>query len=376
MLRLFSKTYHHLNKIFISSDRIKANHQAFQDFHPDKKICHVLKSNAYGHGLNIVAPLFDSFGSPFLVVDSLFEAYELQKLKVKTPILIMGYTHPDNFKVKRLPFHFAVFDLEVAKTLNEFQPGCSIHLFVDTGMSREGVPLAEFHSFVKKVKKLGSLKIAGLTSHFADVDNPTSATFTDEQMAQYYQALEILKKEGIEPEWKHIAASAGSIKIDDPTFNMMRVGLAGYGITPLEPGDPFYKKVALQPALQFVSTLAQIKKVHAGAKVGYGLTFTAPTEMTLGLLPAGYYEGIDRRLSNKGFVKVQDVFCPIVGRVTMNMTVIDISQVKKPKVGEQVIIYSHETGDKNSFIEAAKTSETIPYELLVHLAESVRRELT
>ncbi len=375
MLKLFSKRYHHLNKVLISADRIKANHQAFVEYHPDKKVCHVLKSNAYGHGLKTVAELFDSFGSPFLVVDSLFEAYELQKLKVKTPILILGYTHPDNFKVKKLPFHFAVFDLDVAKILNEFQPGCSIHLFVDTGMSREGIPISEFPRFVKNVKKLNNLKIVGLTSHFADADNPRSSTFTDQQMAKYYEALEILKKEAIEPEWKHISASAGSIKIDDPTFNMVRVGLAGYGITPLEQGDPFFKKVPLQPALRFISTLSQIKIIQPGTQVGYGLTFTAEQEMTLGLLPAGYYEGVDRRLSNKGFVKLKGVFCPIVGRVSMNMTVIDISQVKKPQVGDEVEIYSHETSDQNSFLEAAKLAETIPYELLVHLAESVRREL-
>src|SRR3972149_6253295 len=183
MFSLLKRTaYRHLNQVQVSKTALEHNHRALQQFHPEAKICHVLKSNEYGHGLKQVAPIFNSFGSPFLVVDSLFEAYELYKLGVRTRILILGYTDPVNFKVKKLPFHVAVFNLELAKVLNHYQPDCSVHIFVDTGMSREGVPLAELRAFMKELKKLSNLTVAGLASHFADSDNPRSTAFVEAQV--------------------------------------------------------------------------------------------------------------------------------------------------------------------------------------------------
>lgn len=367
------KTYSHLNRVTISKKALIANHQNLQKYHPEASVCPVLKSNAYGHGIREVAPIFDSLGCPFLAVDSLFEAYELYKLKTKTPVLIMGYTDPQNFTLKKLPFDVAVFDLELVKTLNEYQPGCNIHIFVDTGMSREGIKVTDLQSFLTKLKKYKNLNIVGLCSHFADSDNPKSNKFTTAQAEQFKKALKILEMNGIYPKWKHISASAGSFKLIDNTFNMIRAGKAHYGISPLEKSDPYWNKIKLTPVLEFSSTLAQIKMIPKGSLVGYGLTYKAKTNTTLGLLPAGYYEGIDRRLSNKGLVKIRSSFYPIVGRVSMNMTVIDITDLARPKVGEKVIVYSSALSDKNSIKKAAGIIGTIAYELMVHINETVKR---
>lgn len=372
---LFRKNYRHLNKILVSRSALVQNHEALQKFHPEASIVPVLKSNAYGHGIATVAPIFDSLNPAFLVVDSLYEAYELARLKVKSQILVLGYTHPDNFSVKRLPFHITVFDLEVAKSLNAHQRNCKVHIFVDTGMYREGVPLNELQNFVREIKKLTNLEIVGLASHFADADNPKDDTFTKIQLANYKKALAILAEENITPQYRHISASGGAFKVKDPVFNIIRAGLASYGIHPLETSDNSYKNLTLTPALRFTSTLAQIKTISRGDKVGYNGTFTAKKDMRIGLLPLGYYEGVDRRLSNKGCVLINGTNCPILGRVSMNMTTIDLSGVKNPQVGNEVIIYSDNQSDENSLIQAATVAGTIPYEILVHLAESVRREL-
>ncbi len=370
---LKQKSYHHLNKVVISQEALRANHQALQAFHANAQVCPVLKSNAYGHGLKEVAPVFDSMKCPFLVVDSLFEAYELYKLQVKTPILIMGYTHPTNFTLKRLPFEIALFDFELAATLNQYQPGCHVHIFVDTGMSREGILVDELPTFLTQLKKLNNINVVGLCSHFADADNPRSQQFTDLQVNTYKKALTILTEYGFSPMWKHISASAGSYKLHDKTFNMIRAGLAHYGITPLEENDRYKNEISLQPALEFSSTLAQIKGVPKGSFIGYNRTYTAKKDIVLGLLPAGYYEGVDRRLSNKGFVKIREKFFPIVGRISMNMTIIDITELDGPEVGESAIIYSSQESDKNSLKNAAILVRTTPYELPVHIAESVKR---
>lgn len=374
MFRFLQKhSYQNLNKISVSKSALLTNHQKIQAFHQEAKVCPVLKSNAYGHGLKETAPIFDSMGSPFLIVDSLFEAYELYKLKVKTPVLIMGYTAPDNFKVKKLPFEIAVFDLDLAKILNQYQAKCSIHIFVDTGMNREGVKIADLPQFLTEVKKMHNLKITGLCSHFAEADNPSSLAFTKQQIETFKKALEIMQNFGIDPSFRHISASGGAFKIKDKTFNMLRVGLAHYGINPLVEKDDHKNKIVLKPVLELSSTLVQIKKISKGDFVGYGCTFKAKESMIIGLLPAGYYEGVHRGLSNLGFVKIRNTFCPIIGRVSMNMTSIDVSRLKNPKIGEKVIIYSSKITDKNSLLENAKLIGVIPYEFLVHLAESVKR---
>ncbi len=371
MLSLFKKKpYHHLNKILINHQSLVDNYKFLEKLHPEARIAPVLKSNAYGHGLNLVAPIFDGLRSPFLIVDSLYEAYELYKKNIKTPILIIGYTDPQNYNIKPLPFHYTVFDIKTAQSLNKYQPGCNIHIFVDTGMNREGVSISDLPKFTKQLLKLKNLKIEGLASHFADADNPKNQTFTKKQIEAYYQALEILNDHDIKPKWRHISASAGVFNVKDDTFNLIRAGITSYGFSPFEKQSP-----QLKPTLSFQSTLIQIKNIQKDDLVSYNGTFKAPQEMKIGIIPAGYYEGVDRRLSNKGVVIINNQTCPIIGRVCMNLTIVDLSNVADPNIGDRVEIYSPDPKEKNFISNQAKTAQTIPYKILTGLAESVRREL-
>lgn len=369
------RTYHTLNTIYIDKLALKHNHAVLSKYHPEAKVCPVLKSNAYGHGLTVAGKVFDTLNAPFLVVDSLYEAYELYKEHVKTPILIMGYTNPKNFKTKKLPFTYVVYDLALARTLNQYQPGAYVHLFVDTGMSREGIPIDIFRRFIREMKKLKNLKITGLASHLADADNPRALKSVEDQVTVFKAARKILQEEGIEVEWRHISASGGAFKVKDKAFNMIRAGLASYGINPLEKSDAFYKRLTLRPALSFTSTLVEVKRVKIGSKIGYNGTYTAQKDMTIGIIPAGYYEGVHRGLSNAGVVRIGRVYCPIIGRVSMNIATIDISGLTRPKVGDEVLVYSDIEGDRNTVFNSAEAANTIPYELLVHIAESVKRRL-
>lgn len=371
----FRKKYHSLNKVTLSQKSLIKNHKNLQSINQNIKVCPVIKGNAYGHGLKLLAPVFDKLNTPFLIVDSLYEAYELYKIKSKTPILIMGYTDPSNFSVKPLDFHLCVFDLQTARSLNKYQPGCKIHIFVDTGMNREGVRLEDFLSFMRQIKKLKNLKVVGLCSHFADIDNKKSQKFTRKQIKKYKKALAIMQSLGINPKWRHISASGGIGKVEDDTFNMIRAGKAHYGVYPKGIDKKTQKKLSLTPVLEFSTTLALIKKTKKGEYVGYDLSFRAAKDTTIGVLPAGYYEGVDRRLSNKGFVKIRNTFCPIIGRVSMNMTTVDISKVKNPKIGERVVIYSANPKDKNSITNSAKVAKTIEYEIIAKISSTARREL-
>lgn len=364
-----------LSRVLLSKKALIQNHKALQDFHPEAKVCPVLKSNAYGHGIKELANVFDNLGCEFLVVNNLQEADILSNQKVKTPVLIIGYTAPESFQRSSFPYHTSIFDLEVANTLHRYHPGTNVHIFVDTGMRREGVLPQDLPDFVQRLKKL-DLKIVGICSHFSDADNSNSLDFTHKQIKVFKNSIKTLKDNGIDPKWRHISASGGAFKIQDPEFNMIRAGKAHYGINPLALGDKFYNKIKLTPVLELHTTLAHVKRVPKGSEIGYSRTFSAKEDMTLGLLPAGYFEGIDRRLSNKGYVKIREQFFPIVGRVSMNMTTIDISDIKGPMTGERVIIYSSDPDDKNSIANSAFIAGTISYDLLVHIPESLERLVT
>jgi alanine racemase len=371
---LLKRQYGHLNTIFLSK-RALSNYRSVQACHPEARICPVIKSNAYGHGLSPISTLVDTLQSPFLCVDSLYEAYEVQKLHVRTPIFIMGYTKPENFIVKKLPFSIAVFDSDTLDALSAYQHECPIHIKLDTGMSRYGVRIEDLRSFVRYAK-MKKLRIDGLFSHFADADNKNSMTMTNRQIQVYKEGVSLLAQEGVMPRWRHISASAGSFKVFDTTFTMIRLGIALYGINPLDPEDPSYDRIILKPVLSFCSTITQIKKLMKGDTVGYNAIFTAKKTMKIAIIPAGYFEGIDRRLSNIGYVMVNQTACPIIGRVSMNISAIDITKAGKVTVGDTCFVYSDNRDSIASIPYQAKKAKTIPYELLVHLNASIYREIT
>lgn len=354
---LFGRGYKTLNIIEISKDNLIHNFKYLSSLDRRVKIAPVVKSNAYGHGIIEIAKILDPLNAPFFCVDSLYEAYKLLKANIKTPVLIMGYTDTENFKVKKLPFSYALFDLEMARILNDYQPGCGVHIFVDTGMHREGIPLNELYNFLKEIKLLSNIKIEGLMSHLASADDKKDP-LNKIQIRNFLKALKICKENGIHPKWIHLFNSDGlALHLRGANVNTARTGLALYGIS----NDPNLKQV-----LTFKSKIIQIKKLQKGDRVGYGGIFIAKKPMILGILPIGYYDGIDRRLSNIGWVSVGGKLCKILGRISMNITIIDLSRVSNPHIGQEVNIYP-------SIKEAAIICKTIPYDILIGLAASTKR---
>ncbi len=365
---LLGARYHPLNTIELSVPNLIHNYHYLSNLEKDILVAPVLKSNAYGHGLIEVAKILDPFHPPFFCVDSLYEAYALHKAGIATPILIMGYVHPDNLRVKKLPFSFAVYDIGMLEALKEYQPHAPLHVFVDTGMHREGVLVSELHNFLLHAQEL-SLHIDGLMSHFAMGDNPRNSN-TRAQVKEFIKAKEIMREVGILPQWIHASASLGFLHSQDypgVLGNVVRSGIALYGI------DPENKNPVLKPVLELTSTLVQIKTITKGERVGYDFTYTAKENMKIGILPLGYHDGVDRRLSDVGFVTIDGVLCPIIGKVSMNLTTIDITHLSHSHIGQKVVVYSKDSKDKNSIGIAAQRISTIPYELLVHLTPSTRR---
>lgn len=372
LLRAFKKTlskYRPSVEVFILRDNLLHNLREYQRQYPQLVFAPVLKSNAYGHGLANVAKILDKEAIAFFVVDSLFEAMILRHEGIKSKILVIGYASADNINnCKLVDVAFTITSLEQLQNLSHILTGAKkFHLKIDTGMSRQGILPNQIEEAVKIIFGNEFIELEGVCSHLADADNQDES-FTKVQIERWRLAVKIFKERFAGVKYCHLPASAGTRFAEVSGSNAVRLGLGLYGFNaaPVSPLD-------LKPALRMESIISSVKNIAAGEFVGYVLTYKAEKDMKVATVPAGYFEGVDRRLSNKGVFKIGDIFCPIVGRVSMNITTIDVSAVPEINLGDKVIIISDEAGDKNSAEQMAQLAQTIPYEILIHIPQHLRR---
>lgn len=349
------------------------------------QIAPVLKSNAYGHGLTQVAHIIENAKQgkvPFLIVDSFYEALVLRSDGIKTPLLIIGYTPTETVvgnTLKDISFTITSKDqaYEIAANIKH---SVSFHIKIDTGMHRQGIRIDELDEVTTDLALNKHIHIDGACSHLADADG-SDESFTKLQIERWGIACQKVKHRFPTIRFFHVSNTAGAIfakTILDlaPLTNTGRLGIGLYGITPLLTENRS-KLENLKPALQLFTSISGIKSVYPKEKIGYGCTFTATKEMRVATIPAGYYEGIDRRLSNKGHLEVFDAGAwkkvPIIARVSMNITIIDVTDVPGAQLHSQVRIVSNTAGAGNSFIEMAELIGTIPYELMVKIPQHIRR---
>lgn len=367
--KLVGKSYYSLNIIEISKKRLISNYKYLSSINKNIKVAPVLKSNAYGHGIVEIGKILDKLNPVFFCVDSIYEAYQLFNAKIKTPILITGFVDPNNLKIKKLPFSYAVFDLEQLRGILKNQPQAKVHLFIDTGMHREGLRVDELEIFVKQLNNEERSRVEGIMSHLAFSEEPENID-TKKQIVQFKLAIKILKRYSIFPKFIHFGNSSGLLnnrKLGLSFTNVARIGLALYGISSI-------KNTELKPILELITHVIQIKKIRKGEKVGYDFTYEAKKDGPIAVLPIGYNDGVDRKLSGKGIVLIRNKPCPIIGRVSMNLCAVDVTAVKNIKVGNQVIVFSN-NADENNVVNSAKKADTIPYVILIHLDRSTRREI-
>jgi len=371
--------YKTLNEITIDSSALVHNYHYYQKQNPHTIVCPVIKANAYGHGLREVAKIIDDeLSPPYLMVDSLYEAYELSKLHTRTPILIMGFTDPQNYAVwKKLPFTFTVYDQSSLLALNQHQKGAKIHIKLDTGMCRLGIQKKDIKSFIKTLQECHNLKVEGIYSHLSQADNPKKTTFTNSQIKSFKEMVSIFESAGFTFKYKHIAASAGASTIHDPYFNLIRLGLGFYGYSPFGPHTipGRLDRLSLRPALSFTSRIALIKQVSPGNQIGYGGTYHVKQDETIAILTAGYNEGIPRELSNQFSFLVKNTQCPVVGNISMDMTTIKIPRTINALIGDTTTMISPDINSPCSIYKYALTMNTIPYTILTGLHPSTKRRI-
>ncbi len=385
--------YEPLITVKISRERLIQNLHEFMKMAPKGTIAPVLKSNAYGHGLIEVARIIEaerrSDGRakkdriPFLIVDSFFEAVALRAARIRTPLLVIGYTRPETIARSRLrDVSFTITSIETLRHIANYQSSIFdfgsrriyIHLKIDTGMHRQGVTPNELAEVSKILDINSSIVLKGICSHFSDADNP-DPSFTESQMHIWNKIVHEMHGQYASIEHIHISNTDGHRYVSESHANLSRLGLGLYG---LSDGISFSPTLDIKPVMSIETIITGIKKIQRDDTVGYGNTFKAEKEMTIATIPVGYYECMDRRLSNNGAVSVSadHAPCPIVGRVSMNITTIDVSHIPNASIGMPVTVISNNAPEENSIANMAKRCGTITYEIAVHVNGQLKRVVT
>jgi alanine racemase len=337
---------------------------------PDTGVIGVVKSNAYGHGLIEVSKVLEQSGIDMFAVTSIAEALDLRKNGISKSILNLSYTDIENVEIcidKKVTI--TVYDLVQAEALNsaasKIKKPLRVHIKIDTGMSRLGIAAEDVDKVVPQIMRMPYLRVDGIYSHFADEDDES---FVTEQFNAMQKCLFDLQRNGFLVPAVHMAKSGILFKSNEYHFDAVRPGIALYGYKPNGEG--------LEPALSLKTKLAQIKRIKKGAKVGYMQTFTAPADMNIGILPIGYAHGYDRGLSNKGYVLIDEWKCPVIGRICMGQTIVDLSSVRmssKLHIGKEVVVIGKQGRQEITVDEVAKILETNTYEVVTRIPESVER---
>ncbi len=366
-----------LTWVEISAENVEHNIRQFKKLIGEKKLLMpVIKSNAYGHGFFEIAKIcVKNRGVDKLCVVSLDEAADLIKAKIKKPILILSIFDLNDTKINlaiKNSVAFPLYTVEQAKKLNALGEGLgkkvTVHIKIDTGAARVGFLPAEIPNLIKKLKKLKYVNIEGLWSHFASSE--TDEKFTSLQLDKMREAEKIFALSGIKIPVKHMACSAAAGLFPNSHFNAIRLGLSLYG---LYPAEALTKKIKLKPVLSWKTTIIQIKNLPAGAKVGYGGSYITTKPTRLAILPVGYFDGYDRRLSNKAWVIIKGKKCPVRGRICMNLMMVDVTEAAEAKTGDVATLIGSEKNNKITAENLAKIAGTINYEIVSRINPLILR---
>ncbi len=371
-------TYSHRPTVTtIDLDALAANLRSIRDFiGKGIKMMAVVKANAYGHGMVECSKRLEAEGVDWFGVATTEEAVELRDAGILSPILCFGSFWPgqESIFIER-DITPVIFDLERADSLNakalEFGRSVNVHIKIDTGMGRVGVPLTHIREFAKKFKLFETLRVEGLMSHFAAADDLTN-DFTNEQMGRFADAISVFDANGFHPTILDIANSPGAIAHSDPRATMVRIGGILYGLY----GDvlPYgIEKPELQPVLSLQTKVAFLKNVAAEESIGYGRTWIANRDSVIATLPIGYHDGLPRVLSNKGRVLINGEFAPIVGRISMDWTTIDVTNLPNVELGDEVVLIGTNGSEHISAESIAAECDTISYEITCGLGSRVPR---
>ena len=337
------------------------------------RIMVVVKANAYGHGLIKVAKTLEKLRVDYLGVASLDEAIALRKEGIKLAVLVLGSILPEEVDLA-LDYDVAltVCNKELAQTLNNKAKAKNItvpvHIKIDTGMGRIGIWHEEAAEFVKMLKRMKYIRAEGIYTHFTSASRDNF--FTNYQLESFENLLRRLDRENIQFHYKHAANSIALVDLKKSHFNLVRPGIIVYGMYPKR---NFAKILKLKPALSLKTRIVYLKDVPVGRSISYGRTYITEKPTRIATLPIGYADGYGRILSNRASVLVKGEKAPVVGKVTMDQTMVDVGHIKGVKIGDEVVLIGRQGKLAMRTEEIARVSKTIPYEIVCSITNRVPR---
>ena len=350
---------------------------------PRRKFLAVVKANAYGHGLLEVAGIAVAAGVDWLGVNSVEEGTALRRAGIEAPVLVLGYAPFDSLEEAvagdlRLTVYNRETIVRLAVLAVRLHRTVRLHIKVETGTWRQGVDPKDLAAFVRDIRSRPGLAVEGLSSHFANIEDTTKHDYPRRQLAVYRSAIRDLEAGGPRIPLRHMSCTASTILFPEPGFNLARVGIGLYGLWPsketylsclLDRKEP----LSLEPVLSWKAGIAQIKKVPAGADIGYGCTYRTTRPTRLAVVPVGYYDGYDRGLSNTAHVLVRGRRAPVRGRVAMDFFMADVTDVPGVGLEDQVTLLGADGRERITAEDLAALAGTISYEILARINPLVPR---
>lgn len=370
--------------MFISSNRptfgevdlnaLEFNYRQIQKRIPkNTKLLTVVKADAYGHGAVPVSLKLEKLGVEYLGVAIPEEGMELRKGGVKTPILILGGIYGGEVEsIIRFQLTPVVFRTELLKLLsieaNRRRKRVKVHLKVDTGMGRLGVPFPIWPNFLKEVRQFTNIEIEGLLSHFSMTNEERD--YTQNQWRLFQEAVAVAHEMGISPRYIHIANSATLITFPRFSLNLVRPGIMLYGSYP----SPFYQDlIKLKPVMNLKTKIYYLKQVPPKSRISYGGTFQTERKSLIATLPIGYADGYSHHLSNCGEVLIRGKRAPVIGRVCMDFIMVDVTDIPRVSEGDEVVLIGRQGREEITADEIANKIGTISYEILCSIGKRVPR---
>lgn len=357
-----------LIEVGISRANLLHNLHAYQRAYPRLAFAPVLKSNAYGHGLVPVARILEGEDIPFFVVDSLYEARTLRGADITTPILVIGYTRAEDIARNHLRnTTFTIVGIEQLRELVRcaHRP-VAMHLKIDTGMHRQGVVPEDIPEAIRLIERNTNVRLTGICTHLADAEIKNSP-LTVHQQKMWRDASSALMQAFPTTTMRHIAATKGvPFATDEASVVRLGIGLYGLDASPDQPVDSM-------PVLELRTIVSSVRELPQGESVGYNATCVTERLSRIATIPAGYFEGIDRRLSNIGKVGIGTEYAPIAGRVSMNITSLDVTDLPEVRAGDRAIVISRDPTAPNSVQNIAAITNQISYEVVAGIPTHLKR---
>lgn len=371
--------------IEVSRRALSHNLSLFRRLVSSAKVLAVVKANAYGHGLELVARHCAAEGVAMLGVHSADEIRTLRRLELGLPLLAMGYLSPGQVEaVVDEQVHVLLSARQVLEALaaqaRRLGRPLPVHIKVDTGTGRQGVPPEEAAELARAAQAQG-LAVVGVATHFANIEDTTDHSYAQLQLRRFRQAVAAVQGVVGELPWVHTACSAAALLFREADFSLVRVGISLYGHWPSKETYLSWllahgrDGVKLQPALAWRAVVGQVKTVPAGTPIGYGLTFRPTRLSQIAVLPVGYAEGLPRALSNRGRVLVHGRTAPVAGRICMNMTMVDVTDIPGVREGDIATLIGEDGEERITAEELAEQAGTINYEILARLSPLLPRFL-